>query len=132
MKKLLPLSLTGILLAGCINTIPIETKPLRSSKIFSQAKALAADRLRDPEATRYKDEYTAYQASNGDIIVCGTLNAKNAMGGYVGYKPFYVRMRDGNLAAFNLPSASDDYGYEARQIRQACSDAATGNIMISS
>lgn len=29
--------------------------------------------------------------------VCGTLNAKNRMGGYVGVKPFYALIRHGSV-----------------------------------
>lgn len=131
MIKQLSAIATIAIIAGC-NTIPVETTPIQSKAVFNKAKALAAAQLRDPEATRFKNEHTAFKISNGDTIVCGTLNGKNAMGGYVGYKPFYIRMRGNYVAAFKLPSARDDYGYEAQIIRQKCGEAARGNITVSS
>ena len=87
--------------------------------------------MRDPEFTRFLDEKKAFTTSNGDYIVCGTLNAKNAMGGYVGYKPYYVRIRNGSVASLILPSASDQTGIDLKAVIQACSDADTGTILVS-
>lgn len=30
-------------------------------------------------------------------IICGTLNAKNRLGGYIGVSPFYIFIRDGRI-----------------------------------
>jgi len=88
--------------------------------------------MRDPEATRFKSDFSAYQTSVGDYIVCGTLNAKNAMGGYVGYKPFYMRIRNNSIEALVLPSENEYAAALANQVREACANAATGKVMTSS
>lgn len=132
MKKIL-LSLAAISVAGCVmNTIEAETTPTNNRSIIQTAEALVAERMRDPEATRFRDEKAAYMTSGGDYIVCGTLNAKNAMGGYVGYKPYYVRIRNGAIAAFNIPSESDEYNIVLNTVNQTCLDAAAGKVMVSS
>ncbi len=119
-------------LAACVNNIEVQTTPVKGSAVFEQAKALVAEEMRDPESTRFKPEYTAYKTNAGDTIVCGTVNAKNAMGGYVGYKPFYVRIRNGAVAALQVPSETDTYGITLSAIRKNCADAATGTVMVGS
>ena len=123
---------TTLTLAGCMNTIEATTTPIRSNAVFAEAQRLAADKMRDPEAARFKSEYTAYRSSAGDTIVCGTMNGKNAMGGYVGYKPFWIRVRNGNVMSFRVPSEGDDYGFEAQVITKTCADASAGTVMVSS
>ena len=133
--RIIALIATTLTLAGCmntINTIEATTTPIRSNAVFAEAKRLAADKMRDPEAARFKSEYTAYRSSAGDTIVCGTMNGKNAMGGYVGYKPFWIRVRNGNVMSFRVPSEGDDSGFEAQAITKNCADASAGTIMVSS
>lgn len=62
MIKQLSAIATIAIIAGC-NTIPVETTPIQSKAVFNKAKALAAAQLRDPEATRFKNEYTAFKTS---------------------------------------------------------------------
>ena len=119
---------------GCMdpNTIEASTKPINSASEVKRAQQLVSERMRDPEATRFKPEYQAYRTNVGDIIVCGTLNGKNAMGGYVGYKPYYVRIRNGSIQAFAIVSENDEYNIEINEIRRKCADAAAGTIMVQS
>ena len=90
------------LLAGCNadpNTMEIETAPKKLSKAeISLAETLVAEQTREPEAVRFRF-LTGYQASNGNTIICGEANAKNAYGGYVGYTPLWVRMDGKKLKA---------------------------------
>ena len=130
--SIIALITTTFTLAGCLNTIEVTTTPNRSKAVFAEAKRLAADKMRDPEATRFKSEYKAYRSSAGDTIVCGTMNGKNAMGGYVGYKPFWIRIRNGNAVSFQIPGEGDDYGLAAQAITKNCSDASSGTVMVGS
>jgi hypothetical protein len=52
---------------------------------IERAKKVVAEAMRDPDSTKFRD-VVAYN-KNG---VCGEVNAKNAYGGYVGYKRFMV------------------------------------------
>ncbi|MEO3480667.1 hypothetical protein AAFO90_23800 [Phaeobacter sp. CAU 1743] len=115
-----------------MNHIEAETTPVKDPRVVATAKTLVAERMRDPEATRFKQNFQAYRTKQGDYIVCGTLNAKNAMGGYVGYKPFYVRMRNNQIEAFKLPSETDEYNIMLNNVRKTCSDAAAGMLMVGS
>ena len=45
---------------------------------------------------------------NPGWIICGTLNAKNRMGGYTGAKTFYVFIRNGRVRSATLEEASKD------------------------
>ena len=130
--RIIALITTTFTLAGCLNTIEVTTAPIRSNAVFAEAKRLAADKMRDPEAARFKSEYTAYRSSAGDTIVCGTMNGKNAMGGYVGYKPFWIRIRNGKVMAFNIPGEDDDYGIDAQRVTKSCADASAGTVMVGS
>jgi len=122
-------------LSGCmnVNTLQVNSSPSKNpTKAFSKAKVLFADKMRDPEATRFKPNHTVYDLSNGDQVVCGTANAKNAMGGYVGYKPFYVRLRGDRVMASKYPDSTDAKVVQAiaTHIYQTCNEAAFGTIMI--
>lgn len=137
MKLILPIAFgfSVIALSGCMNNIEATTSPVNPSKerqVVSLAKTLVADKMRDPEATRFKESFQTYQTNRGDFVVCGTVNGKNAMGGYVGYKPFYARIRNNTLVAFQLPSESDEYGIVLNAVKKSCADAATGKLMVSS
>jgi hypothetical protein len=47
-------------------------------------KAKVLEVLKDPESARFKNVQVA---ADGQVL-CGEVNAKNAFGGYVGFKPF--------------------------------------------
>lgn len=63
---------------------PALPDPIRPVGI-GRAKKIVADGMRDPEATRFRD---VRRGRSGKV--CGLVNAKNAMGGYVGYTEFVV------------------------------------------
>ena len=118
-------------LSGCmnVNTLQVNSSPSKNpTKAFSKAKVLFADKMRAPEATKFKPNHTVYDLSNGDQVICGTANAKNAMGGYVGYKPFYVRLRGDRVMAFVYPSSTN--AAVEQNIYQKCNEAAYGTMMI--
>ena len=45
------------------------------------------DSLKDPSSAIFDKEYYAFH-TKGNIIVCGTVNARNSFGGYTGDKAF--------------------------------------------
>jgi hypothetical protein len=54
----------------------------------------AARDLKDPDSATFRDT----QALGNNV--CGQINAKNAFGAYVGFRPFYaVRSKDGGWSA---------------------------------
>ncbi|MCR4158836.1 hypothetical protein NUK34_08220 [Kerstersia gyiorum] len=47
--------------------------------------------LRDPDSAKFRDErFVGPWMVTDDAILCGELNAKNGMGGYIGYGKFEV------------------------------------------
>lgn len=44
--------------------------------------------LKDPQSAQFGNEFIVGQLDNQGPIICGTVNARNAFGGYVGVKRF--------------------------------------------
>jgi hypothetical protein len=53
------------------------------------------DQLRDPESARYT--FDVVKRTGDAIIVCGTVNAKNGYGGYVGRQSFFSFIENGGV-----------------------------------
>lgn len=62
------------------------TKAELGAQATFAAKRAVPHRLKDPESAKFRD-ITAVEVG-GTIVVCGQVNAKNAMGGYTGFKRF--------------------------------------------
>jgi hypothetical protein len=77
--------LTSVASAKDDSTSPANLKKFRA-KEAAKVKSAIADRLKDPDSAKFRrmssDTYAAF--------FCGEVNAKNSMGGYVGYKRFYA------------------------------------------
>jgi hypothetical protein len=86
---ILPLALAATIAAG---GIVAWFWPLPQGVAQSQAAEEAVrNSLKDPDSAMFRG-ITVYR----DGMVCGQVNAKNSMGGYVGFKLFMVR--DGKIA----------------------------------
>lgn len=64
---------------------PKAAKP-RAADPFSDAKAAILRKLKDPGSAQWRDLFTV--SGQGGPLVCGSVNSKNAMGGYVGFRGF--------------------------------------------
>ncbi|WP_333696935.1 hypothetical protein [Phaeobacter italicus] len=108
-------------LAGCmqVGSTPLASVP---PSALNTAKAAAKDVLKDPDSAKFKPGYQAYRLENGDLVVCGVLNAKNSFGGYVGYEPYYVRLRSGQVMHVRV---------DGENASLACNSAAAGSVNIS-
>ena len=131
MKKLI-ICFALLTLASCgggivdPNTIEVSTKPHKlSSNEINFAKNIIAEQSREPEAVRFRNLY-GFSTNTGDTIVCGEVNAKNAYGGYVGYRTMWVRF-EGNT----VKSAVWEEEYQA-YAESMCSQAKLGKAMVSS
>ena len=79
MKRLALVALAGLVLAGC------------GKSDIDRAREAVAEQLTDPSSAQFRNE-----RSKKDGWVCGEVNSKNAMGGYVGFKRYTVTgMPDG-------------------------------------
>lgn len=77
--KFIALFFTSVLLTGCFG----------DSKEIQNAKNIVKNSLLDGESAQFAD-LNFYEKSN---FVCGTVNAKNKMGGYVGKKKFVANLK---------------------------------------
>ncbi len=53
------------------------------------AKAAVLGKLKDPESARFRNIRSVGDQGAVGEIVCGEVNARNAMGGYVGFRKFH-------------------------------------------
>lgn len=61
---------------------------LYSSYVIHQHRKLVLAKLNDPDSAQFRNEKLKGSWTVGGSILCGEINAKNAMGGYVGFVPF--------------------------------------------
>jgi hypothetical protein len=59
------------------------------------------EQLKEPLSARFSATVAAKE-TNGSILVCGNVNAKNSLGGYTGMKPFYVTLKNGAVAQVTM------------------------------
>lgn len=96
-------------------------QPPPGHRLVEQAYVKA--RLKDPESVRFQDlemQRVVLSASMTDPTVVPVLasrflvNAKNAMGGYTGFKEWNFYYRDGELFAIESPETGRQYVKPAR------------------
>lgn len=79
-------------------------------------KSTIAAMLRDPDSAKFSSISSAQQ-SDGDVIVCGAVNAKNGFGGYVGATPFVGKLHpSGEFTLTKMASES----WEFENIESLC------------
>ncbi len=69
-----------------------------SEKDFVEmGESVVKDTLKDPDSAKFESFFRDFGDDTG--YVCGYINAKNSYGGYIGKKPYYVRIEaeDGKL-----------------------------------
>jgi hypothetical protein len=72
-----------------------------------RAKAAIARQFVDPESTRFRNVFQSQDIETGNrTFVCGELNTKNRMGGYVGYTRFLIEVNGRGEIAFDTPNSS--------------------------
>jgi hypothetical protein len=76
-------------------------KKRATDEFVGKSKQLLVDSLKDPDSARFSNLIIA-ERSEGKLL-CGSINARNSFGGYVGAKKFYV------LWAGAAPAAPEVY-----------------------
>ena len=68
----------------------LTTSPLSlaDESIIAEAQETIKSQLKDPYSAVFEGIYMG-KTENGAPVVCGTVNAKNSYGGYIGRKNFY-------------------------------------------
>ncbi len=68
----------------------------------------ASAQLIDPNSAQFRDVVVRKSAQEGKgtghfYAVCGEINGKNSFGGYVGFRPFAVKVRDEDTDGKQIP-----------------------------
>lgn len=126
-RGLKPAIVSGVLafcLCGCAN-VPVNETPkappatpitLTSQQVKDIEIGVRAS-LKDPDSAKFSGPVLGAKRANGDIEACGTVNAKNSYGGYVGASPYVATLRDRKVIDSATASGSD-----ARFIIEICRD----------
>lgn len=80
------------LIAYLVNSAPVRA-----------AKAAIEKDLRDPTSVQYRGV-----RASGSLHACGEVNAKNAMGGYVGFTRFVSSGTEDARVYFDAPDSGND------------------------
>ncbi|MGV8987788.1 MAG: hypothetical protein ACOH2H_16060 [Cypionkella sp.] len=79
-------------LSACGPSIDVTAAPVHlNASTINAAHTAAAHDLFDPSSAQFREDST-FRLSNAEVVVCGQMNAKNRLGGYIGFSPYYVRM----------------------------------------
>jgi hypothetical protein len=70
--------------------VGVPQRVQRAPAVIAQYQAAVANRMRDPEGTRFRNTYVVRHPKAEFDALCGEVNSKNAYGGYVGYDAFYA------------------------------------------
>lgn len=65
-----------------------DSKQKELDEFVRKAKSILVQNYKDPESVQFKDLIVAKTVISRAL--CGSVNAKNSYGGYVGFKKFYV------------------------------------------
>lgn len=80
----------------------------RGNAAIEKVKAAIADSARDPQSVQYRKVRIA--SSDGSLI-CGEVNAKNGMGGYIGFRRFVNFNTDGSAFEVDDGGKSFDWSW---------------------
>ncbi|MBL1438357.1 MAG: hypothetical protein COB08_019435 [Rhodobacteraceae bacterium] len=117
----------ALFLGACVDTTSVSVTPSNLDAGLQQSaiSSITHD-FRDPEAARTRG-VRAYRTALGDTMICGEVNGVNAYGAYIGYRAFYVRIRDGAIRSKHIDDS--EYYFPASS---ACNQAAAGSILLPS
>ena len=103
MKKLL---FAALLLSGCVMSNIAATKPIAlSAAQMAQIKSTVTRDFFDPGSAQFRNVRAADITTTDGISerrVCGEVNGKNRMGGYVGFKMFGGKIVNGQFKAVDF------------------------------
>lgn len=100
---------TMLVLSGCGPSAEEQMiERLKTGSDFIEpALELVRDRFRDPSSVQIRRQ--KFVAAGR--VLCGEANAKNGMGGYVGFAPFVVEPRDGVYGPPGCALLKDDAAF---------------------
>lgn len=84
------------------NSMPAAVRQQIGKVATAKVKRQILDYLKDPDSAKFRRIHTSFDGS----IVCGEVNAKNSMGGYVGFQRFMNISAD--FSGFWIDDGKDD------------------------
>ncbi|MER9665557.1 hypothetical protein [Mesorhizobium sp. M0203] len=78
-----------------------------SSSTIDAVQSAILTVLKDPDSAKF-GEVGAAVASDGSVVVCGNVNAKNSFGGYIGQMPFVGHMSGGEFVVEQVAATADE------------------------
>lgn len=80
----------SMLLAACGRSTEGSSSPqeMPERELIEQAKQQIVSRLNDPSSAQFRN--VEWQTPDALVVLCGEFNAKNALGGYGNFQPFYA------------------------------------------
>ena len=101
-------------LVGCGSSIQsVEPIELTDDQL-ALVKEEAANAMKDPQSAQFRNIRAAmvtFEGQSPKIDVCGEMNARNAFGGYVGFKTFYGFFEDdGSFRFLSVDPANSSIG----------------------
>lgn len=84
----------------------IAEKRKATDELVSKAKGLLVQNLKDPESAKFSNLVIAHGPNRK--LVCGSINAKNSYGGYVGAKKFFVLWNDSSETSPEVYTDGDE------------------------
>ena len=82
--------------------------PSKLEKLEGELKAAVLNELTDPGSAQFKNLRLIEKGPEGKPVLCGEVNAKNKMGGYVGFTRFAAQQGDGGVCEPVMRNASLD------------------------
>lgn len=117
--------LSALCLGGCASAPTQQQiaaadygRPMTQSECLSTAEQAIANKLKDPSSAQFRGEPPCHPGYSNNVpllgrsaqfgyIQDGEVNGKNGFGGYVGFRPYHVLMRDGAVV---VSCISDENG----------------------
>lgn len=87
----------------------------RVDKIEQELKQTVTRKLIDPMSAQFRDLRVLKRPKTGDPVLCGEVNAKNRMGGYVGFRPFVAAKDDALICSLVPEQRSTDAIFRAAE-----------------
>jgi hypothetical protein len=84
-----------------------KQKITQEAAVIEEAKEAVRVGLKDPYSVQFENlrvKRRDFKDQENAILVCGTYNAKNSYGGYVGVKPFFYTPYNHELASEEGPT----------------------------
>ncbi|WP_194726252.1 hypothetical protein [Noviherbaspirillum malthae] len=88
---------------GVCSFAQTEAPKLRKA-LVKRGQEAVLEQLKDPDSAKFRNLFSGKY----DSFLCGEVNAKNSMGGYIGFKRFFAAESAGNYVRFEGDSSFDD------------------------